>query len=209
MKQIDFYFDFVSPFAYLAFETLPQALLGCSYQVRYRPILFAGLLKTYGQKGPAEIEPKRIWTYRQVAWLARQLGVPFQMPTQHPFNPLGLLRLALAVSDGEDPNRHVCETIFRQAWSSGQDASAPEFTQQLATVLGASPDLSSEQVKLRLRQNTEEAIARGVFGVPTMVVDEQIFWGLDALPMLKAYLDGEPDLSAHAAAAGRVLPYGV
>lgn len=209
MKQIDFYFDFVSPFAYLAFETLPQASLGCSYQVRYRPILFAGLLKTYGQKGPAEIEPKRIWTYRQVAWLARQLGVPFQMPTQHPFNPLGLLRLALAVSDGEDPNRYVCETIFRQAWSSGQDASAPEFTQQLATVLGASPDLSSEQVKLRLRQNTEEAIARGVFGVPTMVVDEQIFWGLDALPMLKAYLDGEPDLSAHAAAAGRVLPYGV
>ena len=96
MKQINFWFDPVSPFAYLAFERLPQVLEGLSYSVRFRPVLFAGMLKTWGQKGPAEIEPKRAWTYRQVAWLAHQQGTLLQLPHPHPFNPLALQRLAVA-----------------------------------------------------------------------------------------------------------------
>jgi 2-hydroxychromene-2-carboxylate isomerase len=112
MKRIDFYLDFISPYAYLAFEQLPQALQGLSYQVRYRPILFAGLLKHHGQLGPAEIAPKRDWTYRQVAWLAAQQGVELQLPAAHPFNPLGLLRLAWACASQGAPNRYVVETIF-------------------------------------------------------------------------------------------------
>ncbi len=208
MKQIDFYFDFVSPFAYLAFEALPQALQGCSYQVRYRPILFAGLLKHHGQKGPAEIDAKRIWTYRHVAWLARQLGIECQMPLKHPFNPLGLLRLSLATADRGDPNRYVCETIFRQVWRSGRDASDPALAQELTSVLQTERDPNSDEVKNRLRQNTEEAIARGVFGVPSMMVDEQCYWGLDALPMLKAHLQGDTDLAKEEKSARQVLPFG-
>ena len=96
MKRIDFWFDPISPFACLAFERLPQALEGCSYAVEYRPLLFAGLLAQWGQKGPAEIEPKRAWTFRHVAWLAHQFGVPIEVPAQHPFNPLALLRLCVA-----------------------------------------------------------------------------------------------------------------
>ena len=96
LKHITFYLDFISPYAYLAFERLPRALEGLSYSVDYQPVLFAGILQHHGQLGPAEIEGKRDWTYRQVQWLAGQQETPLNMPAAHPFNPLALLRLALA-----------------------------------------------------------------------------------------------------------------
>ena len=97
MKTITCYLDFISPYAYLAFEALPTALMGVSHHVVYKPVLFAGMLKHHGQLGPAEIAGKREWTYRQVLWQARQLGVRLDMPAAHPFNPLALLRLAPAL----------------------------------------------------------------------------------------------------------------
>lgn len=96
MKTLNFYFDPISPYAALAFERLPEALAGCSYEVEYRPVLFAAILHALGQKGPAEIESKRHWTFRQVSWLAHQQGIALDTPAQHPFNPLPLLRLAWA-----------------------------------------------------------------------------------------------------------------
>ena len=129
MRQLAFWFDVISPYAYLAFERLPQALDGLPVVIDYRPLLFAGLLGHWGQKGPAEIEPKRAWTFRHVGWLAHRHGVTLQTPAQHPFNPLALLRLA---------------------------------------------------------------IARGIFGVPTVEVDGRLFWGVDSLEMLVAYLRGDP-----------------
>lgn len=206
MKHITFYLDFISPYAYLAFETLPEALRGLSYSVRYQPILFAGLLQHHGQLGPAEIAPKRDWTYRQVLWQARTLGVDLQMPASHPFNPLELLRLALASDAQGAPNRYVCETIFRHVWCSGQEAADPvrlaALTAQLAG-LAAGRSAQDAAVKTQLRTQTEAAIARGVFGVPAFVVDERVFWGLDALPMLRAYVTGDPwfDGPWHAAAS--------
>jgi len=192
MKHITFYLDVISPYAYLAFEKLPEALAGHSYSVSYKPILFAALLKHHGQLGPAEIPGKREWTYRQVAWLARQNGIDLQMPTQHPFNPLSLLRLALACSTSGLPNRYVCETIFRHVWLGGGDAADAQRLQALTTQLAPPRDVNDELAKIQLRANTDDAIARGVFGVPTFEVDGKLFWGLDALPMLKAYLDADP-----------------
>ena len=122
MKHITFDLDFISPYAYLAFEKLPAALLGLSYEVEYRPVLFAGLLKHHGQLGPAEIAPKRDWTYRQVLWLAHAAGIPMELPASHPFNPLALLRLALACGQDGAVNRFACETIFRHVWCGGADA---------------------------------------------------------------------------------------
>lgn len=204
MKHITFYLDFISPYAYLAFEKLPEALMGHSYQVSYKPILFAGLLKHHGQLGPAEIVGKREWTYRQVLWLARQNGVDLQLPAQHPFNPLGLLRLALACSRDGFANRYVCEMIFRHAWQGGQDAADVRRLQALTAQLAPARDVNGDQVKARLRANTEDAIAKGVFGVPTFEVDGKLFWGFDALPMLTADFAGDAMLEDECHASEQV-----
>jgi 2-hydroxychromene-2-carboxylate isomerase len=189
MKRIDFYLDFVSPFAYLAFEQLPQALAGCSYAVEYRPILFAALLKHWGHKGPAEMEPKRAWTFRHTHWLAAQQGTPMQTPAEHPFNPLPLLRLALACG----PNRRVVEALFHHVWrGGGADANQPARLAELTARLAPARDPAAEDVKRELRENTEAALAAGVFGVPCFGVDGRLFWGLDSLPMLRGQLMGEP-----------------
>lgn len=199
MKTIDFFFDPISPYAYLAFERLPQALEGCSYVVDYRPVLFAGLLKHWGQKGPAEIAPKRAWTWRQVAWTAHRFGIALQPLAVHPFNPLSLLRLALACAPaGRLPNRHVVETIFRSVWTQGGDPVAPERIAALQAQLQPARDPQGDDVKQALRDATEAAIALGVFGVPTLRVRDAavdggpLFWGVDALDMVKACLQGDP-----------------
>ena len=191
MKQITFYLDFISPYAYLAFEKLPQALVGHSYSVTYKPVLFAALLKHHGQLGPAEIAGKRDWTYRQVLWLAQREGIALQMPATHPFNPLGLLRLALACDANGEPNRYVCETVFRHVWHGGLEASDAARLQALTQQLAPARAVDSNGVKAQLKANTDDAIARGVFGVPTFAVDDKLFWGFDALPMLTAYLSGD------------------
>jgi 2-hydroxychromene-2-carboxylate isomerase len=193
MKTITFWFDPISPYAYLAFEHLPQALEGCSYNVDYRPLLFAGLLGHWGQLGPAEIEPKRAWTFRQVAWHAHRLGITMDTPAQHPFNPLALLRLGLASApSGGLPNRRVVELLMHHAWRGGADANDPARLQALAATVAPQRDPASEAVKAELRAHTEVAIERGVFGVPSFELDGKLFWGLDALPMLRAALQGDP-----------------
>jgi 2-hydroxychromene-2-carboxylate isomerase len=187
LKPIVFWFDPISPFAYLAFEHLPQALVGCTYSVDYRPVLFAGLLGHWGQKGPAEIEPKRAWTFRHIAWLAHQHNIALQMPASHPFNPLQLLRLAMAAG----PNRRVVEALMRHVWRGGADPVDAARIDALTRELAPARDRSSDEVKAELRANTDAAIARGVFGVPTFELDGRLYWGLEALPMLRAALQGD------------------
>lgn len=208
MKHITFHFDFVSPYACLAFEQLPVALEGLSYAVELRPVLFAGLLKHHGQLGPAEIGPKRAWTYRQVLWQAQALGVPLQLPAAHPFNPLPLLRLALACGEGGSVNRYVAEAIFRHVWRGGADAADATRLQALHAQLQPRRDPAGDDVKAALRANTEAAIAAGVFGVPTCEVDGRLFWGLDALPMLRAWLEGSDWFDSGAWEQAGKLPVG-
>ena len=188
MNDITFYFDVISPYAYLAFERLPEALRGLSYRVTYQPVLFAGLLKHHGQLGPAEIEPKRSWTYRQALWLAHELDIELQLPAAHPFNPLTLLRLAIASNPQGLPNRYVTEKLFRHVWRGGQDAEDQQRLLTLSDLLKPALDPNSAAVKDLLKAHTEAAINRGIFGVPTFEVDGKLFFGLDALPMLSAYL---------------------
>jgi 2-hydroxychromene-2-carboxylate isomerase len=213
MKQLTFFFDPISPYAALGFEALPEALAGHSVEVTYRPILFAALLQALGQKGPAEIEVKRQWTFRQVAWLAHSQGVVLDAPAQHPFNPLPLLRLAWACAapegqPGDTPGRWVVEQLFHHVWrGAGADANDADRLAALTAKLAPSQDPASEAVKQRLRQETEAALALGVFGVPTVAFEGRLFWGQDALPMLRAALDGDPWFRSGAwEAAGQPRP---
>ena len=191
MHQLNFYFDVISPYAYLAFDQLPRTLQGLSYQVVYKPVLFGGLLKHHGQLGPVEVAGKREWTYRQSLWLARQQGLDLQMPAAHPFNPLPLLRLAIACDPNGQPSRHVCEAVFKHVWCGGLDPSDSQRLEALARTLQPARSPDATEVKETLRQNTEQAIADGVFGVPSIQADGEMFWGLDALPMLREFLDGD------------------
>lgn len=158
--------------------------------VTYKPVLFAGLLNHWGQKGPAEIPAKRKWTYRWCTWWAKELGIPFRFPAEHPFNPLQHLRLALACECRPDAVKRIFESI----WMSGANASAGFAG--LCSELGVSHEQLVE-VKDLLRRNTEEAAARGVFGVPSFVAEGEVFWGADAVDFLKAFLT-DPSLLRNA-----------
>lgn len=192
MKHIDFYLDFISPYACLAFEHLPEALEGLSYSVTYKPVLLGAMLKHHGQKGPAEVPSKRAWTYRHVLWLGHAHGIPIEMPATHPYNPLPHLRLALSTTHDGTISRHVAEMIFRDVWRGGAEAGDAGRLAALASQLAPVRDGHSEEAKAALRANTDEAIARGAFGVPTCVLDDRLFWGFDGLAMLRAAAQQDP-----------------
>lgn len=207
MHQLDVYLDFISPYAYLGFHALPEALEGQSVSVNYKPVLFAGMLKHWGQLGPAEVPPKKAWTFRHVLWLGQQAGRSMQAPAAHPFNPLALLRIAVAkgLAQGGDPNRETCRAIFGHVWETGLPADDAQRAADLAQRLHVT-DWNTDAVKQRLRENTEEAIAAGVFGVPSVVWQGRVFWGVDGLPMLRAALEGDPRLSDASWAAAESIP---
>ena len=209
MKTITFYLDFISPYAWLAFQALPQALQGISHRIVHKPVLFGAMLKHHGQLGPAEIPAKRDWTYRQVLWLARQQGCELKLPTAHPFNPLGLLRLAVACDADGEPSRYVVEQAFRHVWCSGEDAADADRLAALTAQLQPVRDPASLQVKQEVQTHTQQAIECGVFGVPSFVVDDKVFWGQDALPMLRAYLQGDAWFDGPDWRAAQALPVGV
>lgn len=192
MKTITFYFDFISPFAYLAFEKLPETLAGLSYHIRYRPVLLGPMLRHHGLLGPAEVAPKREWTYRHVLWLGHAHDIAIDLPASHPFNPLPHLRLALSTTTTGDTSRFVTETIFRDIWQGGGDPADPARFAALHARLHPVRAIDGDEVKAQLRASTDEAMAAGLFGVPTLEVDGQYFWGFDSLPVLRDYLDADP-----------------
>ena len=209
MKELTFYFDVISPYAYLAFHQLPQVLQGLNYQVRYQPVLFGALLKHHGQLGPAEIAGNRGWTYRQCLWLGREHGIDLQLPAAHPFNPLPLMRLAIASDAHGFPNRDVCDTLFKFVWTTGKSASDPARLQELTERLDPARSAQAEDVKAQLRIFTDQAIAHGVFGVPAIQVDSEIFWGFDSLPMLRQYLEGDTWFKERVWTEAGKLPVGI
>lgn len=184
--HVQWYFDFISPFAWLQ---LPKVLaLRARVTVEPVPILFAAVLDTLGQLGPAEIPGKREFTYRFVRWQAERQGVPLRFPPAHPFNPLQALRLCIAAGTRWD----AVESIFAHVWEHGRAADSVDALRDTAAALGiadAEAALAADGVKQQLRANTEQALARGVFGVPTLRIDEQSFWGDDATAMALDYLD--------------------
>ncbi|MBL8454509.1 MAG: DsbA family protein [Zoogloea sp.] len=176
-------------------QILRQAPL--SIMLERRPVLFAGLLNAFGHKGPAEIERKRRFTYELCTWTAQQQGLPFLMPSVHPFNPLRYLRLILAL----DAKSEAVSAIFDQLYTTGCNPDSDEAWRDTLERLGMSEaelDLSAPEIKARLKDNTARAATAGVFGVPTITVEDRLFWGVDALSMLRAYLSSDPALDTPA-----------
>lgn len=205
-SQAVYYFDVISPWACLMDQALRREPL--PVPLERRPVLFAGLLNAFGHKGPAEIERKRRFTYELCSWTALEQGIPFVMPAVHPFNPLRYLRLIVAL--GATPA--VVSAVFDALYTTGCDPESPEAWQDLLERLGVEApalDLDASAVKDRLKDNTTQAASDGVFGVPTIVIGERLFWGLDALPMLRAHLRDDPRLASPAMQAAASVRFGV
>lgn len=189
-RAVEWYFDFISPYSYLQtarFDDLPDDV-----DVTLRPVLFAGLLKHWEHKGPAEVIPKRLFAYRHVHWLGRHMNVPFRMTPAHPFNPLKALRLAVALGC----ERETVLAIFRAIWRDGHLPDDPKGWQHIGAAAGVdNPDqaIRAHGVKESLQANMTRAIAADVFGVPTFVYNGVAFWGLDATDFLLEALR-DPDL---------------
>ena len=181
--RLDWYFDFISPFAYLQWRRLrrdhPEVALNP------KPLLFAAILNHVGQLGPAEIPQKRRHTYRIVLWQAREAGIPLVFPPAHPFNPLPALRLCLAAPD----RMQAIDAIFAHIWEHGRLADSIEALADVAASLGIDDPaaIARDEVKRELLANGEEAMALGVFGVPTLRVRDELFWGNDATELALAF----------------------
>ena len=169
------YFDFISPFSYLQWQKLKARDGG--HGVTPVPIVFAAILAAHGQKGPAEIPGKREFTYRHVLWQARQEGVVLTFPPAHPFNPISALRLCIAAGSTVP----AVDAIFDWIWARGEAGDSAQALAAVAAQLGVDPAaIGHDDTKAALRANTDAALAAGVFGVPTLAFDGQLFWGNDA-----------------------------
>jgi len=200
------YFDFVSPFSYLHWQKMRPLVE--SGRVEAVPIVFGAVLNALGIRGPAEIPRKREFIYRQALWQARREGVPLVFPPTHPFNPLAALRLCVAA--GGTPAS--IDAIFAAIWREGRIADSATALADVAAALGiddAATAIADPAVKDRLRANTDAALAAGVFGVPTLAVDGDLFWGNDSHDLMLAVLD-DPGLLRKGPLAGvGAIPVGI
>ena len=187
------YFDFISPFAYLQSTRLTD--FATHNQIAFKPVLFAGLLNHWGQLGPAEMKSKRQWTFEHCVWQAHRDGIPLNLPPEHPFNPLPLLRLCIAagISDSEisTPEKiEIVQRLFRYVWVEQQLPGNEEAFAGLCNEFNLQPaDINSAHVKEALLANGESAISEAVFGVPTVITGKKLYWGYDATDMVLASLN--------------------
>ncbi len=196
--MLDFWFDFISPYAYFASLAVPRLCEERGVEVRYRPVLFAALLNHWGQLGPAEIASKRAWTFRDITRYAALNRIPLQGPAYHPFNPLTALRLALPEVSGDD-QLQVIQAIYAAGWGQGIDLGDPSALAETLDAAGLNGQelvarTRAPEVKAALAREVEEALALGIFGVPTFLVDGELFWGNDRLDHVALYLDGRDPL---------------
>ncbi len=192
IETCDWYFDVISPFSYLQWKTRER--FAGRIRLRPVPVVLGALLAHYQQRGPAEIPPKRWHTYRYCQWRAAKLGLEFHFPPAHPFNPIAALRLIVAL----DARDEVVDAVFDSTFGKGQDVSDPAILSALGAALGVddiATAINRPEVKQRLRENTDAAIATGVFGVPTIKAGAELFWGEDMTEMVIDYID-DPDLFA-------------
>jgi 2-hydroxychromene-2-carboxylate isomerase len=200
MTVLEFHFDYISPYAYLAWTQIHALAERHGATVEPVPILFAGLLGHHGTKGPAEIPAKRAYLRKDTLRIAHRFGVPLAPPASHPFNPLLPLR---ASSLDLDPGvrRKLIDGLYAATWAQSRRVDTPEVVAEVARSIGLDGDAiiaaaNAEPAKSRLRTQTERAIARGVFGVPSILVGDELFWGTDSLPHLETFLRGEDPVAS-------------
>ncbi len=205
MPAIEFWFDYISHNAYLAWHRLQTMAETEGFVLRAEPVLFAGLLNHYGNKGPAEVPEKNRWMLRNVLRKAALNGIPIRPPASHPFNPLLALRSTLVVDEGPQRNAFV-SALFHDIWAQGADPSAQATIKSAAQRSGLDGTALLQQattpdIKDALQMQTRRAIGQGIFGVPSMLDGKELFWGYDDLDYLALHLQGRDPLAGQNLAA--------
>ena len=204
---VRFYFDYISSNAYLAWSELPALAERYGRRVEPVPVLFAALLEAHGQLGPAEVLPKALWMARNNLRKAALIGLPLRPPAFHPFNPLVALRVS-SLPLPDDARRRLIDALFRATWERELAVGDPAVVERVAGEAGLDGKAliaaaGEAESKARLRQQTDAAIAAGVFGVPTMIVAGELFWGYDDFPFLERFLAGNDPIDGEALRAWR------
>jgi 2-hydroxychromene-2-carboxylate isomerase len=194
-RVIRFYFDYISPNAYLAWTQLSALARRNGCRVDPVPVLFAGLLEAHRQLGPAEVRPKMQWMWKNIVRKAALIKTPLNAPAYHPFNPLLSLRVSSLPLPSEQKLKLI-DALFSAVWSRALHIAEPAVVEQIAGEAGLDgaaliAQASQAECKARLRNQTDRAIADGAFGVPTMAVGTELFWGYDDLPFLQRFLEGD------------------
>lgn len=208
-RRVRFLFDYISPYAYLGWIEIRQIAERAGVVVEPVPVLFAAMLNTHGHLGPAEIAPKRIYIFKDVLRRAHRLGVPLVPPPAHPFNPLLALRVTTACAP-EDRER-LMDALFASTWGGAEPrgVDGPSSVSEILSGVGLGHLLeraAHPEVKDELKRTTAAAIEQGCFGVPTVDIDGELFWGTDSFPFVEEYLAGTDRVDAVQLAAWRDLP---
>jgi len=213
MDGLRYYLDFISPYAYLGWPQARALAQRCGVVLRPVPVLFAAMLDAHGNKGPAEIEPKRLYTWKHVTRLAHDLGLPLRPPPAHPFNPLLALRVASLPRLSPDEQLRAVEVLYELVWAKGVGVTDPAVVAEALEAAGLPGAAMVEEAgtpaaKERVRRQTEDAIARGVFGVPSFEVERtgEIFWGQDAIAHVERHIAGEDPVTAESLERWKDLP---
>lgn len=198
MKELNFYFDFLSPFSYFAWLKLAPLAQDLNLKVNLKPVALGPLLNHWQIKGPGEVEPKREFLLKQMLRYADTNGIPFTTPKTHPFNSLYALRFSLKGVAGEMQEK-VIETFWKAGWQKRIDMGEPDELLKELREAGLPADelyekSFSREAKAELKSNIQEAINKGVFGVPSFVIDDELFWGADSMEQLKNFVLGKDNL---------------
>ncbi len=207
--SIDFYFDFISPNAYLAWHALKSLVGANTISINPIPVLFAGLLAHFDQRGPAEIRSKALWMGLNVQRKARALDLGLRPPASHPFNPLAALRLSLC-ANAETSRSDLVDLLFSAIWEDAVQADDPGqlsdyVSSRTPSLLVDSVSPDSNEVKAKLRANTDSAIQLGVFGVPIMIAGSEMFFGYDDVGFLEEFVMGRDTIDAEDIKAWKAL----
>lgn len=198
-QKIEFYFDYISHNAYIAWSQIGAIAKKHDRLIEPIPILFAGLLKAHNQLGPAEVPAKLKWMTSNVLRKAALLNIPLNPPASHPFNPLLALRASLI--NVEDEKRiELINCIFNAVWVDGLDVSDTGVVSEIFTKCDieaqeAIDECNNQDVKGKLIDNTKCAIENAVFGVPSMIIDDELFWGYDDFPYMEIFLKGDDPIN--------------
>lgn len=201
MKKLEYYFDILSPYSYLSWQWIKansKKLEENGIELELIPVTLATVITHYKTLGPAQIAPKRDYLFRDILRFTKLHNIPFTTPKDLPFNSLYGLRLSLKEVSGEHQFQ-VIDQLFHLTWGLGLDAGnsdviVEELAKKNLPIHEMMEKISTKSIREKLKKNVEYALSKGVFGVPSFIIDDELFWGNDSLKYLEMYLKNEDPL---------------